>query len=180
VEIRHCFTSNQWSAIMPEDSAKKFIAESARFRKFDLAKSVETGPTIWLLGSPASAPDGLVGLATTPTQMVCFRSEDILVVREADGRFLINLPADTNFLVREEQVVRLNPGNCQCHEQEKQVAARAGEAGRVNSGPIIIDCTTVCSFETVCGPWIDPTTRAIIVVCWPKFVCRNPCEGIPA
>ena len=165
---------------MPDDSVARFVAECAHFRQYDLAKSLEVGPTIWLLGSPAAAPDGMVGLATTPTQTVCFRRDDILDAREAEGRFLINLAADTNLLVREEQIVRLNPGGCHCQEPAGTAVARAGNTGGPGGGgPIIIDCTPVCSFETVCAPWKDSRTGAVIVVCWPKFVCRNPCEGIP-
>ena len=55
----------------------------------------------------------------------------------------------------------------------------AAKVGGGTGGPIIIDCTPVCSFETVCGPYKDSRTGSVIIVCWPKFVCRNPCEGIP-
>lgn len=164
---------------MPNDGVAKFVSECAQFKQYDLAKSIEVGPTMWLLGSPASAPDGMVGLATTPTQTVCFRREDILDARETEGRFLISMAADTNLLVREEQVVRLNPGGCHCQEQSGPTAARVGTTGGPNSGLIIIDCTPVCSFETVCGPYKDSRTGSVIIVCWPKLVCRNPCEGIP-
>jgi len=161
---------------MPNDAVARFVSECAQFKQHDLAKSIEVGPTIWLLGSPASAPDGMVGLATSPTQTVCFRRDDILDARETEGRFLINMAADTNLLVREEQVLRLNPGGCQCHEPGGSTAAKVGGG---TGGPIIIDCTPVCSFETVCGPYKDSRTGSVIIVCWPKFVCRNPCEGIP-
>jgi hypothetical protein len=143
--------------------------------------SIEVGPTIWLLGSPAPASDEMVALATTPTQTVYFRREDLLDARETEGRFLINIAADTNLLVREEQIVRLNPGSCQCQERGETIATRLGSTHAPNSGPIIIDCSTlICTFETVCGPYRDPSTGAVILVCWPKFVCRNPCDGIPA
>src|SRR5262249_10793936 len=102
------FYRSNWRSIMSNDAVAKFVSECSQFKQHDLAKSVEVGPTMWLLGSPTSAPDGMVGLATTPTQTVCFRREDILGARETEGRFLINIAVNTNLLVREEQVVRLN------------------------------------------------------------------------
>jgi len=165
---------------MSKDEVARFVSECAQLTQPDPAKSIEVGPTIWLLGSPAPASDGMVGLATTPTQTVYFRREAILDARETEGRFLISVPADTKLFVREEQVVRLNPGSCQCQERSETLATRVGSTSAPNSGPIIIDCTPICTFETVCGPYRDTRTGSVIVVCWPKFVCRNPCEGIPA
>jgi hypothetical protein len=167
---------------MPDNAVAKFVSECSQVKQRDPAKSIEIGPTTWLLGSPAPASDGMVGLATTPTQTVFFRREDILDARETEGRFLLNIAADTNLLVREEQVVRLNPGSCQCQERGEGIATRVGGTGTgaPNSGSIVIDCTPICTFETVCGPYRDPRTGSVIVVCWPKFVCRNPCEGTPA
>lgn len=159
--------------------ACRVCPECSQLKQHDSAQSIEVGPTIWLLGSPAPESGGMVGLATTPTQSVYFRREDILDARETEGRFLVNIPADTNLLVREEQVVRLNPGSCQCQERDETIATRLGSTGAPNSGPIIIDCTPICTFETVCGPYKDQRTGSVIVVCWPKFVCSNPCTGIP-
>jgi hypothetical protein len=165
---------------MSKDEVTKFVSECAKVKQRDSAKSIEVGPTIWLLGSPAPASNGMVGLAITPTQTAYFRREDILDARETDGGFLIHIAADTNLLVREEQVVRLNPGSCQCQERGETMATRVGSTGARNSGPIIIDCSIpICTFETVCGPVRDRRTGTVIVVCWPKFVCRNPCEGTP-
>ena len=112
---------------MSKDDVSKFVSESAKLKQRDIAKSIEVGPTIWLLGSSAPESDGMVGLATTPTQTVYLRREDILDARETEGRFLINIPADTNLLVREEQVVRLNPGSC--HYQKRGQPLAIGQGG---------------------------------------------------
>jgi hypothetical protein len=55
---------------MSKDEVAKFVSGCAQVKQHDSAKSIEVGPTIWLLGSPAPASDGMVGLATTPTQTV--------------------------------------------------------------------------------------------------------------
>jgi hypothetical protein len=156
---------------MPDDTATKFIAESDRFGRDIYSESVETGPTIWLLGSPAPAPDGMVGLATTATQTVCFRSEDILEARETEGRYLIKIRADTNVLVREDHVVKLNPSDCRCQESSETIviAKKKGSSDQPTkpSGPILPRCYV----DTVCIPTQDPETGAVIRVCWPTLVC---------
>ena len=163
---------------MSKETVKKFLAECTQRKQYDLAKSIEVGPTAWLLGSPApSADGGMVALATTPTQTIYFRANDILDAHETEGLFLINVAADSNLLVREEQVVRLNLASCQCQEPEK-IQSRIGGTGSKFGGSIVIDCTPICSYETVCEPYKHPGTGAVIVVCRLKFVCRDPCKTI--
>jgi hypothetical protein len=153
---------------MSKKDIESFAAACAKAVRKEPAEATRIGPTHWMLGSPAPADPGMVGLATSPTQTDFLRKEDLVEVRIA---------ADANLLVREEQVGRLEPGNCDCHKTEGAVAKKKG-GGEHGPGPIIIDCTMTCSFETVCGPYYDPQSRAVIVLCWPKFVCRNPCEGV--
>jgi hypothetical protein len=49
---------------MSKDKVAEFVSECAQLKQRDSAKSIEVGPTIWLLGSPAPASDGEV----TPNQ----------------------------------------------------------------------------------------------------------------
>lgn len=160
---------------MPKGEIDKFISACSREEQRTLAESVRAGPTLWMLGAPAPAPEGMVGLATSATQTVYFRREEVLDARETGGRFLIRVSTDTNLLVREEQVVRLDPGGCQCKEPPGTMARKGG--GERPPGPIIIDCPITCSFETVCEPFREPFSGAVIMVCWPKIVCRNACDG---
>jgi len=160
---------------MSKKEIEAFVAGCAKAARKEPAETVRVGPTLWMLGSPAPADPGMVGLATSATQTVFLRKEDLVEVRESDGRYLVCIAADANLLVREEQVGRLEAGGCRCHETEGALAKKKGGGG---TGPIIIDCQTTCSMETVCGPYYDPQSRAVIVVCWPQLVCRNPCEGV--
>jgi|GEM_PF-3492885 len=166
---------------MPRDVVTRFVSECTQKKRLDDARAIEVGPTVWLLGSPAPATDGMVGLATTPTQTIYFRKTDILDAKETENRFLINLASNTNLLIREERVVKLNATSCKCHGQGK-MESRVGSSGGTHGsgGPIVIDCTPVCDFEMECGPYKEPKSGAVIIVCWWKFVCRDPCETIPA
>jgi hypothetical protein len=164
---------------MSKKEIEAFAAACAKAARKEPAEAVRVGPTLWMLGSPAPADPGMVGLATSSTQTVFLRKEDLVEVRESDGRYLVCIAADANVLVREEQVGRLEPGGCRCHETETEGALASKKGGGDHRpGPIIINCQTTCSFETVCGPYYDPQSRAVIVLCWPKLVCRNPCEGV--
>lgn len=164
---------------MSKEDIDKLVSKCKQAKAQDLVKSIETGPTIWLLGTPAPAQDGLIGLATTPTQRIYFPRESILDTQEVDGRFLILVAADTNLLVREEQVVRFNPSACDCKAPAGAIAKKKGGTTAPTPGPIIIDCTPVCAFELVCAPFRH-ATGAVIMICLPQLVCRNPCIGEPA
>ena len=163
---------------MSKKEIEAFAAACAKVPRKENAEAVRVGPTHWMLGSPAAAEAGMVGLATSPTQTVFLRKEDLVEVRESDGRYLLRVAADANLLVREESMGRLKPGGCGCHETEGALAKKKG-GGERPTGPIIIECTTTCSFETVCGPYYDGLTKAVIMLCWPQLVCRNPCtDGV--
>ena len=165
---------------MTKDKIASFLSACAKAEREEPAKSIEAGASLWLLGSPAAATDGMVGLATTPTQTIYLRPADVRDAHETDGRFLIRIAADANLLVREEQVLKLSPGRCQCSEPGELRSKKPTRPDAPRPGPIIVDCTPVCSFETVCSPYEHPDSGAVIVVCWPQLVCRNPCEGTPA
>jgi len=162
---------------MPKGEIDRFVAACAKESRKDIAEATRVGRTAWMLGSPSAAADGMIGLSTSPTQTVFLRKEDLLEVRESDGRYLVRIAADTNLLVREEQVARLDPDGCHCRGDGDSMAKKKGGGDRA-PGPIIIECTTVCSVETVCSPYKDGSTGAVIQVCWPQLVCRNPCEGV--
>jgi hypothetical protein len=162
------------------DSVKNFAKECARLSTSTAAATIETGPDLWLLGAPAAAEKGLIGIATTSTQAVYVREQDVIDVQEFDGRFLLRVRSDATALVREEQVIKLSPtSDCGCGQGQIAASARGATNTGGGSGPIIIDCTPVCSFEVVCRSVMHPGSGARTVVCFPEFRCVNPCEPGP-
>jgi hypothetical protein len=135
------------------------------------------GPTYWLLGSPAPADPGMVGVATSVEQTVFVRKEDVVEVREWDGRHLVCISADANVMLREETVGRPRPKGCGCHEKaDGTLAKKKGEGGR--TGPIIIDCQPICYLELTCAPVYDERSKAVIMVCRLERTCDfDPCGG---
>lgn len=162
------------------ESVKNFARECARLSASTAAAAIERGPDLWLLGAPAAAEEGLVGIATTATQAVYVREQDVMDVEDFEGRFLLRVRSDATALVREEQVIKLSPTSDRGTGQGP-VAASAREAANTGggTGPIIIDCTPVCSFEVVCRPVRHVKSGAVIVVCFPELRCVSPCEPGP-
>jgi len=161
---------------MSKSDLDKFASESEKAAPPDLAKSISAGPTIWMLGSPSPASEGLVGLATSATQVVYVRREDVLDARQTAGRYLIRLAQGTNVLVREEQTIKLTVPNCRCQEPSKTIESKR-TPGR--TPPIVIDCRPTCWVELVPVLYRDPESGAVIEVMVPQIVCGNPCEGMP-
>lgn len=163
---------------MQNDAISKFVSECAALKPDVHVKALEVGPTLWLLGSPAQAPEGMVGLATTLTQRVCFRREDILEVRESAGQFLVKIATGTNVLVREEAVMKLNPASCGCRDNETTSAARVRGSRPQGTGSVVLDCSRRCWWETECVPHKDAHTGAVILVCQLTWNCdMDPCGG---
>jgi hypothetical protein len=159
---------------MPKSEIDKFVSASTQATQRSATKTVEVGPTVWMLGAPAPAADGLIALATSATQTVYFRREDLVEARETEGRFLIRIAQGANVMVREEQVLKLTPPSCHCQEPSGTIESKKGGG---DTGPII-NCAPTCWVELVCGPFREPFSGAVIIVCWPSLVCGNPCEGV--
>lgn len=168
----------------PDDSVKKFAAECERLAAVDIGESIDNGPDLLILGVPAAAPNGLVAIATSPTQTMYVRTQDVRGAEADGGQFLVRVRRDAVAFVREEQAIRLTPSpDCGCGRKDGAPSTAlkvgaAGQAGGGNTGPIILDCTLVCGWEVVCGTYTHRRTGARIQICFPMFRCHNPCtEG---
>lgn len=162
------------------DSVKNFATECARLSASSIASTIERGPDLLMVGAPAAAEKGLIGIALTSTQVVYVREQDVLDVEEFDGRSLVRVRRDATALVREEQVITLSPtSDCGCAPGQSAASARGATNTGGGSGPIIIDCTPTCFIEVVCRPVRHTKTGATIVVCFPEFRCVDPCAPGP-
>jgi hypothetical protein len=161
----------------PSKTVKDVAGECRRLASVSVRQSIENGPDLWMLGAPAAADEGLIGIATTATQVVYVREQDVREVKSSGGRYLFRVRSDATAVVREEHVTRLTPSpSCDC---------ATGDAGPSvmhkpqKPKPPIIDCTPTCRIEMVCGPFRDPVSGSSIILCWPQLVCGNPCDPGP-
>jgi hypothetical protein len=161
----------------PEKAVKDLASECRRLAPVNVKESIEHGPDLWMLGAPAAADEGLIGIATTSTQVLYVREQDVRDVRPSGGRYLFRIRSDASAFVREEHVVRLSPtAKCNCAEGDATVL---NKPRKPKPKPPIIDCTPVCSIELECGPFSDPETGATIQLCWLVLRCVDPCEPGP-
>ena len=93
---------------MSTKEIEAFAAACAKATRKEPAETLRVGQTLWMLGAPAPAERGMVGLATSATQTVFLRKEDLVEVRESEGRYLVCIAADANLIVREELLGKLH------------------------------------------------------------------------
>ena len=166
---------------LKEQSAfEKLTTACRRQQSATLRENIDQGPARWMLGVPVSAEEGLIGISTSPTQVVYLRTEDVLEARESADKFLVRVREGATTLVREEQVVKMNrPTPCNCPATSASKALIGTPSHGQSNPPVTIDCSPICEYELVCRPYSDPSTLATILLCSYELRCFNPCEGGP-
>jgi hypothetical protein len=174
---------------MSKQDLKSLKAECEKQSLPSLKDASDQGETVWLIGLPAPAEDGMIGISLDESLRVVIREEDILEVVKDANYYLLKTKRHANLVVQHQSVVQLDPQpECGCGSPEQFDDRNSGENGYPKAsklaGPPIFGgtgsgdrypCWQNCKVRWKCTPYIDGDGR-VRWVCVPYLDCENVCQ----
>jgi hypothetical protein len=137
------------------------------------ADKISEGESLWMVGSPAAADAGYIGLSMGEGHSVIVSESSILEVVKDNNLYLIRVKADAAVLARVEAVLSLRNTQCACSDASPTLARPNTGGGRAPTKDI---CGCTCVWEFRCAQWIG-SNGVPGMFCIPVPVCTSNCTG---
>ena len=151
---------------MARSPLEKLKSDCADQTEPDASLLAKEGEGVWLIGLPAKAEDGMIGLSMNEHQKVMVRERDILEVVKDDKYYLVKAKRHADVVIQYRTVTKIGSSSeCECPTQPDsgdgsvdslQTSSRSSSTifGGTDGGEPF-PCPLICRTKEVCVEYWD-------------------------